>query len=280
MQKTKKVVIKLGLIFLVSVVLVSLVPTVRADTQVFAKDDYTASGGREAHARAQGHLVFADGYSGWGIYTLFLGGCYTDPPWYTDGTRVRTYIYITAHYKRIYWHYGQYPEYYYWWGAPPLNFIQWNGICSYGASTPSTVTWSAQIGASYEGFSMSIGFQHTPNPYYSWGGASSISGDYRYYGYFFSQYIGDIPSPHSYQSLLKLDVSNSLANDYFYGVFENQQYGYSYLYITGIQIKLVWKFDYRSWWTWWQYGSTYTGDLHDDPLDLPEILLYPGQVNL
>lgn len=271
------------MILLTAALLFLIIPNTKAAVQVFAKDDYVSIGSlhrMEAHARAQGHLVFADGASGWSIYTMYLGGGFEyDPP--SDGTKIVVKLYITAHYKLTYYPFGSpaYAEHYEWWGPPPLDLIQWNGLMNYGASTPGTVTWYAEIGGEYKGFSMSFGYSYTPNAFSGWGTGSSESDIYRYYGYFKSQYN---TNDHSFQALLKFDVSNQLANDYYYGLYENvysYPYGYTITWITGIQIKLKWYYYYRFFWTYWHF-HTYTGDLHDEPLDLSEILLYPGAVEI
>lgn len=256
-----------------------IIPAVQG-VEVYAKDDWVLidRGHRfEAHARAQGHFVFAEDSSGWSTYTMYLGGYQRFSNWPWLGTKILTKIYITAHFKEYRVRWGRPPIISEYWGPPPLNLIQWNGIRNYGASTPGSVQWTANIGGEYKGFSMSFGFSFTPSAVSSWGSGSSTSDIYRYYGYFSSHYT---PNEHSFQALLKFDVSNSLANEYYDGIYEDLPDGFKITSVLGIKIKLYWKYYQYYWWSWRQVQTYPNGDLHDEPGDLPEILLYPGEVTI
>lgn len=276
----KKIKFPLGIVFLAFIFL-SITPCSVGYSdpfsQPYTKDDYSYKYGYldcdkfEAHAKAQGHLVFADGQAGWSTYHLYLRGlnCIS----WIYPTRIKVNIYISAHYEeKFYPNWRPIPRIRKYWAPAPVDLIEWNGYRDYNAQVPRTVFWSLNIGGSSQGFNMGFGVSYYGHPTSDAASKSGTDGDYRYIGYFASQYLS---GEHEFTALLYLDVGNRVANDYYYGLEEWNDDGITVTKITAIKIKLKWTYYYQFFWMWYNRHS-YIGDLHDEYNDLSEIILHPG----
>jgi len=123
------------------------------------------------------------------------------------------------------------------WDPAPDGLIKWQGEYSYN---PSASSWQWTVGVQDKYYSFSG--QYTPSAYAGWNTANSISGDYRYIGYFKSTMSGD---NHHFHGLLKLHIVNSEARvwasgkDFIEGPYEWREK------VLDIRVKMIVYFQYQ-----------------------------------
>ncbi|HDZ18263.1 hypothetical protein LCGC14_0736640 [marine sediment metagenome] len=166
-------------------------------------------------------------------------------------TRVHITFYLTAKFEKTSIIPSRPPITY--WGPTPDGLIKWQGEYSYN---PSSSNWQWTVGVQEKYFSFSA--QYTPSAYSSWGTANSISGDYRYLGYFLSTMAGQ---DHEFHSLLKLHIVNEEAREWASGktFYDGQEWWIEK--IVDIRVKMMVYFRWEFW--GWRTLKTVTHVLGD-----------------
>ncbi|HUU78093.1 MAG TPA: hypothetical protein VMX55_07070 [candidate division Zixibacteria bacterium] len=240
MKKSTKIIILASIMTLFSTSFLFIQPAV-AWVEQYGWES-TNSGGMVSQIKIQAHAVYNDNDQG-GVtaFGIWLNGKY-DTGWCT---KIVAYLYVSAEYdvQEINWRTREYRHYTYWDPAPSI-FMSWGGEYSYNSGVPSEWTWSA--GA--EAYGMSLGASYKANPYSGYGTASSTSGDYRYLGWFKSEY--DMFGGHEFSALLKLHVINDEAQDWANGIYYEYWPIERLTKIINIHVQIVFKFYYyfAGWW--------------------------------
>lgn len=174
-------------------------------------------------------------------------------------TRIIVHIYAISEYFERHIHltepWRSYEEYY--WDPIPSDLVQWNGEYEYDFS--SSGTWTFSFGGSSYDFTFSS--LYTPNGIDSYSSANSISGDYRYLGYFMSQL--NFNNDHKFHAFLQLHILNSLGKYWAEG-FSYDEGGYrNYKKIVNIRFKLLFYYQVIFMSFWWKTQHQYNHIIGD-----------------
>jgi len=195
-----------------------------------------------SQVEGQAHLVFNDNDQG-GVtkYGLWIRG--RNYVFGNSRLGINFHIYAQAEYKKV-----RIDERYmkvttsYYWADTPSNFVLWQGDYSHGLSTPAEWKWSVSAGVDIGDYKMGLSASYTGSPAVGYGTANRDDGDWRYLGYFASQYYNFFFPDARFEltALLRLHLNNDMARSYYNGIFtEINSYTYQYLYITKVHFKIV-----------------------------------------
>jgi hypothetical protein len=190
----------------------------------------------ESVADVQGHLVYDDsGNGGYENYAIFLYGRLT-----STGSKINVGIYVTAYYEIEWMSMCSGNTYiFYQWGAPPVDFITWDGDMDYGATTPGI--WQYTVGTSVQGFS--FGYTYTSQAScnaYPQVNPPIVDDIYRHMGYFSSVYND---GGHKFKACVRLMVHNDVATEWASGVTTfNPGVAILTWRILSIRVKVVFKY--------------------------------------
>ncbi len=244
---------KLTLLICLSVLIFStfIFPVRAAPIEVYGWEYYNGTL-YEDKIKIQTDAVYIDTTQG-GVcpYGIWFYGRneYNDWSWFS--TRVYIKFYARVKFEKISIVPPRVPVTY--WDPAPDGFIKWQGEYSYNPS-PSNWQWTVGVQDKYYSFSA----QYTPSASASWNTANSISGDYRYLGYFRSSMSGQ---NHHFHALLKLHIVNSEATAWASGkYFINGPYDWIER-ILQIRVKMVVYFQYEFF--GWRTAKTVTHILGD-----------------
>ncbi|MFX0016635.1 MAG: hypothetical protein ACFFB2_06315 [Promethearchaeota archaeon] len=167
--------------------------------------------------------------------------------------RFEVKVYVTAYYrhKMRYVDYpGQPPQTWthYYWDPIPENMIKW-GSYEYEASGTRQWTWTA----GYTVYGYSFSWSCTGDPTASEASKNSVSGDYRYIGWFRSS---NSDEDHRFTALFKLAVDNDMARlydngKYWYEDFGGGRWQQNWLYIEKVRFKVIIYFKYYFFWSYY-----------------------------
>ena len=199
----------------------------------------------------QGDLVYEDATGSTDYAILATGICDESNDYLT--TRIITYFYVSAYYKRVNYYPHQYTQYF--WDPIPSGLITWTGDIDLHTDY---YRWDWTVGGQEKYSDMFSMYAEHGSNYYS--SQNSINGDYRYLGYDYVKkngIFGSVPGYTYFDALIKLQVDNDLAEDYINGVFGGvpDESGWDD-YILKFHIKLVAKFQYEFW--GWHTRTTQT----------------------
>ena len=231
----------------------------------------TNANGMVSQVKIQAHAVYNENNQG-GVtaYGIWIHGIYD----LIFCTKVVVYIYLSTeyYYEEINWKTMEYFHYTYW-DPSPSTFMSWDGEYSYNSAVPGEWTWTA----GGEAYGMSLSASYKANPYARYRSENSVSGDYRYLGWFKSEY--DMFGGHEFSALLKLHLINDEAQKWANGIYSYNYYVEQLTKITNLRIKLVFNFYFYANYIWWlQSSRTYILGDGSPATDLNYIPLTSGSV--